>query len=158
MPLSLIAAAIAFPVACLVCYFVGVHAIGVPMAKFSWRFWTQRPEMKPGIRSYLLYPLVHSLHDGKPFSQARFLVHDFTDSEEDAISPYRPSIWTYLYTYRNCCSSGYHMLSWDDDDRDSYLHHAAWLWLPRLIVLVPLHAWAATHHMAAALHWLAFAR
>lgn len=153
MPLSMVVAVQAALILAVVValYALGVRFIGKPMAEFSWRFWTSQPELKPGVRSYLLYPVVHSMHDGVPFSQARF----FTawDEDRDTGTTMAPPIVSEFYKLEKTRKGWLQRYRPEEASRDYYVTMASWWWLPRIILLLFLHLYAMLRHAWAVVCW-----
>lgn len=139
-----------FPTVCLALYFLGVRFVGKPMAVYGWQFWMTKPRMRPSIASYLLYPVVHSLHDGKPLDQDRF----FPTWYDDLHMP-SPIIVDMHYKVVETRKGYMQQFSHGAVGHGYYIRNTAWLWFPRVVLLIViLHPFALLRHLRAGLRWL----
>lgn len=135
----------------VVLYLLGVRFVGKPMAVYGWRFWMTKPRITPNVWSYLLYPVTHSMHNGKPLDQDRM----FPTWHDDLRSTAHPTIVDMMYTVVETRKGYLRQFTHDALDRDWYIRHTAALWLPRLMLLAfVLHPYALLRHAYAAMRWV----
>lgn len=127
---------------CCVLYALGFRYIGMPMAEYSWRFWTSWPHERPSLLAYLLYPVAHTRLTVLPIGESGKLQRSV--SEIRFPHDYPPIIGA-LYSFRSGYPENWYELDYGEypGRKEFYTEWAAFVWPLRVMVLVIiLHPYA----------------